>query len=139
MTISRIDHAAIPIQNVEAMLSFYKLLGFTIRSFNDDDLPVHAVMLGESRLNFHEPKAWKSASFPRGPNAVPGCGDFCFVWEGTIESAITFLDDAGINIELGPIERTGARDQSHKVGQSVYCRDPDLNLVEFIAYPAQEL
>ncbi len=36
----------------------------------------------------------------------------------------------GVAIELGPIERHGARD----AGTSVYFRDPDGSLLEFISY-----
>lgn len=134
MTIAGLDHAAIPIENVTPMLSFYSSLGFVIRSFGGDDLPVHAVMRGGVRLNFHEPKTWKSSGFPRGSNALPGCGDFCFVWDGVIEDAIRFLTEKGIRIELGPVERTGARGQGECPGDSIYFRDPDRNLLEFIAY-----
>jgi catechol 2,3-dioxygenase-like lactoylglutathione lyase family enzyme len=134
MTIAGIDHAAVPIENVEEMLSFYKSLGFSVRSFGDDDLPVHAVMHGAVRLNFHEPTTWRNADFPRGPYALPGCGDFCFVWDGVIEDAIEFVSARGIQIEFGPVERTGARAQSQDLGDSIYFRDPDQNLLELIAY-----
>ncbi len=134
MTIAGIDHAAVPIGNVEEMLSFYASLGFSVRSFGDDDLPIHAVMLDNVRLNFHEPKTWKAADFPRGPNALPGCGDFCFVWDGTVEEAVEFVCEKGVQIEFGPVERTGARAQSREIGDSIYFRDPDQNLLEFIIY-----
>lgn len=134
MSIAGIDHAAVPIEAVEDMLSFYRGLGFSVRSFADDDLPVHAVMFGGVRLNFHEPKTWKTSDFPRGPSALPGCGDFCFVWDGGIEDAMDFVTARGIQIELGPVERTGARGQSETLGDSIYFRDPDQNLIELIAY-----
>jgi len=108
MSIAGLDHAAVPIENVEEMLAFYTSLGFTVRSFGSDGLPVHAVMLGNVRLNFHEPKTWNDADFPRGPNALPGCGDFCFVWDGTVEDAVEFIREREIQIEFGPEERTGA-------------------------------
>lgn len=134
MTIAAIDHAAVPIENVEQMLASYASLGFSVRSFNSDGLPVHAVMLGNVRLNFHEPKTWKEVDFPRGPNALPGCGDFCFVWDGTVEDAMKFIKAKEIQIEFGPVERTGARAQSQDIGDSIYFRDPDQNLLEIIAY-----
>jgi catechol 2,3-dioxygenase-like lactoylglutathione lyase family enzyme len=65
---------------------------------------------------------------------VPGCGDFCFVWEGSVESLRTTLDQAGAKIIEGPIERQGGRDGGRAKGTSLYVRDPDSNLLEFIIY-----
>ena len=48
-----------------------------------------------------------------------------------LEGLLAQLRAAGIPIELGPIERTGARFAL----RSVYVRDPDRNLIE-IAEPA---
>lgn len=39
---------------------------------------------------------------------------------------------AGVTIEEGPVERTGARGPM----RSVYVRDPDRNLIELAAYPS---
>jgi catechol 2,3-dioxygenase-like lactoylglutathione lyase family enzyme len=40
------------------------------------------------------------------------------------------VDPCGVAVELGPVERSGARG----TGRSVYSRDPDGSLLEFIAY-----
>jgi catechol 2,3-dioxygenase-like lactoylglutathione lyase family enzyme len=61
----------------------------------------------------------------------PGTTDMCFVWPGPIETALVHLSQWGVEVELGPLERAGARGQ----GQSVYFRDPDHNLLELITYP----
>jgi len=42
------------------------------------------------------------------------------------------LDRAGAKIEVGPVPRAGGR---RKIGSSVYVRDPDGNLLEFMIYP----
>ena len=68
------------------------------------------------------------------PTAVPGCGDFCFVWNGSADSLRTMLDQAGADIIEGPIERMGGRDNGRAKGTSTYVRDPDTNLLEFIIY-----
>jgi catechol 2,3-dioxygenase-like lactoylglutathione lyase family enzyme len=68
----------------------------------------------------------------RAPAAVPPCGDLCFVWEGTAESVKAVLDRAGAKVGLGPVPREGGR---RKTGSSVYVRDPDGNLLEFMIYP----
>ena len=61
---------------------------------------------------------------------APGNSDPCFVWDGPLETAIDHLRSSEVPVELGPVTRNGARDE----GTSVYFRDPDGSLVEFIAY-----
>ena len=120
MSIIGFDHVAIPIENVDGMLSFYRRLGFTIKRFEEDGLPFYSVHFSEHRINFHDPKTWQSASFGlRGPSAVPGCGDFCFVWDGTLESLLAFVREMGTEVEHGPVEMTGGRKQGNRKGQSV--------------------
>jgi catechol 2,3-dioxygenase-like lactoylglutathione lyase family enzyme len=118
------------------MLSFYRRLGFTVREFEENGCPFYSVHFGEHRINFHDPIAWQSGSFAlRGPGAVPGCGDFCFVWDGTLKALLAFVGEIGTEVEVGPVERAGGRKQGEVKGQSVYIRDPDANLLEFIVYP----
>jgi catechol 2,3-dioxygenase-like lactoylglutathione lyase family enzyme len=66
---------------------------------------------------------------------VPGCGDLCFVWDETLESLLTHLSERGVEIVKGPVETAGGREQGNVTGLSVYIRDPDSNLLEFIIYP----
>ena len=61
---------------------------------------------------------------------MPGNSDLCFVWEGTPEQAVDHLGRHGVAVEQGPVPRNGARGP----GASVYFRDPDGSLLEFIAY-----
>ena len=58
------------------------------------------------------------------------------MWTGDESELIAVLDRAGAACELGPVERIGGRSGGTAKGQSVYTRDPDLNLLEFIIYPA---
>jgi catechol 2,3-dioxygenase-like lactoylglutathione lyase family enzyme len=60
----------------------------------------------------------------------PGNSDLCFVWDGPIEGAVDHLRAQEVEVELGPVERHGARG----MGRSVYFRDPDGSLLEFISY-----
>jgi catechol 2,3-dioxygenase-like lactoylglutathione lyase family enzyme len=127
------DHAAIPIQRVDAMLAFYRALGFGVAG----EAPRWSAHLGDQKLNFHGPAAWQSAAFAlRGPTALPGCGDFCFVWDGTADALRALLDGAGVALVAGPVERVGGRDGGRARGTSFYVRDPDRNLLEFILYSA---
>jgi catechol 2,3-dioxygenase-like lactoylglutathione lyase family enzyme len=61
---------------------------------------------------------------------VPGNSDLCFRWEGTAEEATAHLRRHGVAVELGPVERQGTAGP----GRSVYFRDPDGSLLEFISY-----
>jgi catechol 2,3-dioxygenase-like lactoylglutathione lyase family enzyme len=130
MTITAFDHVAIPIENIEEMLMFYRKLGFTV---NDSTPPFYSIHFGDNRINLHGPEAWQAESFTlRGPAAKPGCGDFCFVWEGSLPSIIEHLRVLSIPIVEGPIEPAGDRKLGSTTGVSVYFRDPDNNLLEFM-------
>jgi len=60
----------------------------------------------------------------------PGNSDLCFEWSGPIAGAIAHLEQRGVVVELGPVTRSGAKG----AGTSVYFRDPDGSLLEFISY-----
>ncbi len=115
-------------QNTEAMLAFYRGLGCDVA---ENTLAV-SVYFGDNMINFHRPATWQRAGFTlRAPAARPPCGDLCFVWEGTPESLKAMLDKAGAKIIEGPVGRQGGR---KKAASSVYVRDPDGNLLEFMIY-----
>jgi catechol 2,3-dioxygenase-like lactoylglutathione lyase family enzyme len=87
-----------------------------------------AYRFGTAQLNIHGPgvDATPLARLP----VQPGGSDLCFVWPGPIEEALTHLAQCGVAVELGPVARYGARGE----GTSVYFRDPDGSLLEFITY-----
>ena len=136
MSIARYDHSAIPVGDADAMLAFYEKLGFTIESFSLDGFDFWAVQAGAVKINFHAPKTWEGNAFSlRAPKAVPGSADFCFVWDGTLQTLTAFLEHAGIPVLTGPVERKGGHQGGTAIGTSIYIRDPDQNLLEFIIYP----
>jgi len=86
-----------------------------------------AYRFGDAQLNLHGPGV---EPVPVACDPVrPGNSDLCFEW-GPIADAAAHLDRNGVPIELGPVTRNGARG----VGLSIYFRDPDGSLVEFISY-----
>lgn len=124
--ITGIDHVSLPMEHTDAMIGFYRALGFDV----DEQKAVIAVRAGTQMINFHRPEIWRRDGFTlRAPAAVPPCGDLCFVWDGRTDDLQSRL--AGIDVEEGPVERVGGR---RETGRSVYVRDPDGNLLEFIVY-----
>lgn len=122
------DHVALPMQNTEAMLAFYRALGLEVREAAN----ACSVYIGDQMINFHRPALWQSGTFTlRAPAAKPPCGDLCFVWEGTEAALRAMLDRAGAKVEEGPVARQGGR---KKAASSIYVRDPDGNLLEFMIY-----
>jgi catechol 2,3-dioxygenase-like lactoylglutathione lyase family enzyme len=122
------DHVALPMQNTEAMLAFYRGLGLEM----NETANAVSVYVGEQMINFHRPARWRDAAFTlRAPAATPPCGDLCFVWDGTPASLKATLDRVGATVVEGPVDRQGGR---RKTGSSVYVRDPDGNLLEFMIY-----
>jgi catechol 2,3-dioxygenase-like lactoylglutathione lyase family enzyme len=126
--VAGIDHVSLPMQRTDAMLAFYRALGFDIA----EQRAIVSVYAGEQMINFHRPELWPRAGFTlRAPAAVPPCGDLCFVWDGSADALRTHLAAAGAAIEEGPVERVGGR---RETATSVYVRDPDGNLLEFMIY-----
>jgi catechol 2,3-dioxygenase-like lactoylglutathione lyase family enzyme len=122
------DHVALPMQNTDAMLAFYRGLGFQVV----ENQTACSVYFGDNMINFHRPATWQRESFTlRAPAARPPCGDLCFVWDGTADSLKAMLDRAGAKIIEGPVGRQGGR---KKAASSLYVRDPDGNLLEFMIY-----
>jgi catechol 2,3-dioxygenase-like lactoylglutathione lyase family enzyme len=87
-----------------------------------------AYRFGDKQLNVHGPGV-TPAEVARLP-VQPGNSDLCFEWQGPIEGAIAHLKAHGIPVELGPLQRFGAKGP----GTSVYFRDPDGSLMEFMSY-----
>ena len=129
-----IDHIAMPTADAERLMAFYKKLGFAI---NDEDewragtANIFSIQIGDSKINVH-PEGY-IADY-RGPTAVPGCTDICFVWNGTVEQCQQMLADAGVEVVRGPGPRKGARQRGALPAVSLYARDPDNNLLEWMIY-----
>jgi len=137
MPVAAFDHVALPTERPEELIAFYGALGFSVpdaAAWRDSGVPFFAIRLGahgHQKINVHAPAMWRNEGFTlRGPAARPGCGDLCFVWEGGSDALHATLAAAGAEIVAGPVELEGGRGR----GTSVYTRDPDGNLLEFIVY-----
>ena len=137
MPVSGFDHVAIPTADCARMVAFYEALGFEVdaRRWREENVPFFSIHFGDNKINVHAPALWQNERFTlRGPTAKPGCGDFCCGWQGGLEALHGTVDGAGAEIVEGPVERDGGRDGGRAKGTSVYTRDPDANLLEFIVY-----
>jgi catechol 2,3-dioxygenase-like lactoylglutathione lyase family enzyme len=122
----RLDHAVIAVSDWERSTAFYRdILGAEVLELDRDRV---AFRFGEQQLNVHGPG---STPEPRARIPVaPGNSDLCFVWPGTVADARAHLERQGVEVEVGPVERTGAQGR----GTSLYFRDPDGALLELISY-----
>ena len=127
-TVLAIDHVALPLRDADAMSAFYRSLGLVV----DENPSLVQVHLGDQMINFHQPELWQGEFSLRASAAVPPCGDLCFVWPGSADALGEALDRAGAGIVEGPVERVGGRGVA---ASSIYVRDPDGNLLEFMIYP----
>ena len=134
MPVSGFDHVALPTNHPEELIAFYGRLGFLVPDadeWRESELPFFSLFFGNQKINFHTPEMWQNPEFLlRGPSSLPGCGDLCFVWEGGSDSLESLFEAAGVSVVAGPFELHGARGK----GTSVYIRDPEANLLEFIIY-----
>jgi catechol 2,3-dioxygenase-like lactoylglutathione lyase family enzyme len=121
-----LDHCVIHVSERTRSNAFYRdVLGAELVGDQDD---VAMYRFGGQQLNVHGP-GLDPHPVARVPVA-PGGSDLCFAWHGPIDAAIGHLRAHDVEIELGPVQRPGARG----AGTSVYFRDPDGSLLEFISY-----
>ena len=130
-TIDRIDHVVLNVASVELSAAWYqRVLGMEREDFG----PQHrtALKFGGQKINLRPIDA-DVRSWPTGVNADPGSGDLCFITAVPPDEVVGHLHDNGVQIVQGPLQRAGA------LGPilSVYCRDPDGNLIEISSYQSR--
>jgi catechol 2,3-dioxygenase-like lactoylglutathione lyase family enzyme len=121
MQLDSLDHLVLTVKDIEATCAFYaSVLGMKVVTFGDGR---RALAFGEQKINLHlaghefEPKA---------ANPTPGSADLCLLTRDPLEAVVQHIRSRGVNIEQGPVHRTGAMGPII----SVYLRDPDGNLIE---------
>jgi len=123
MSIIQIDHFVITLEKA-GTLGFYRKLGFNILQFNQNR---YAIALGQQKINIH---FTNQTILPRAKHpSPPGSADLCVEVDNLVAMQ-QHLEKHNIAIELGPIDRTGARGPM----RSIYIRDPEGNLIELCSY-----
>lgn len=121
----KFDHCVLHVSDWEQSNAFYvKVVGAELITRKNS----FAYRFGNAQLNLHGP-GFTPAEVARLP-VQPGNSDLCFEWQGPIEDAVKHLERCAVKIERGPMERFGAQGP----GMSVYFRDPDGSILEFISY-----
>jgi catechol 2,3-dioxygenase-like lactoylglutathione lyase family enzyme len=131
MSAVRLDHSVVAVSDWDVSNRFYRdVVGAELVEHQPGRF---AYRLGDTQLNVHGPGVDAGSNVARLP-VQPGNSDPCFVWSGPIADAVEHLRTRGIDVETGPVARFGA----HGTGVSVYFRDPDGSLLEFISYDAED-
>ena len=124
--IDHLDHLVLTTAREAACIDFYtQVLGMKLERFVGGTPPVErrAFQFGNQKINLHV----QGAEFePKAHLPVPGALDLCFIVQTSLEEVMARLNQFNWPIVEGPVVRTGA---TGKI-QSVYVRDPDLNLIE---------
>jgi catechol 2,3-dioxygenase-like lactoylglutathione lyase family enzyme len=125
MNVNRLDHLVLTVASIEATADFYtRVLGMEAIIFGTGRT---ALRFGTSKINLHQ--AGKEFE-PKALRPTPGSADICLIVDDDIATVIADLTGAGIMIEEGPVDRTGATGPI----VSCYLRDPDQNLIELSNY-----
>jgi catechol 2,3-dioxygenase-like lactoylglutathione lyase family enzyme len=129
-TVDRLDHLVITCRDVEITASWYqRVLGMEREEYGRNLR--NALRFGGQKINLRPDGAagWETADF-----AIPGTQDLCFTTTLRPDDTIEHLTQCGVAIVQGPTERIGALGPT----VSVYCRDPDGNLIELASYLGNE-
>ena len=113
-------------EDINKSIDFYSnILGMELHEFlsSTDNVKRKSLKFGKQKINLHEAsKPFK----PHANNPLPGTMDICFLSEINIDDWIKLFNKFNINIEDGPVQKTGANGPI----RSIYVRDPDKNLIE---------
>ena len=124
--ITSIDHIVMTAADLDATITFYcDVLGMELQTFQpaDGSPPRRALCFGDQKINLHDAAA---PYVPHARQPVAGAVDLCFLSGMPIADWLARFAAHGIDLEHGPVEKTGATGPLW----SVYVRDPDGNLIE---------
>ncbi len=128
IVIDRVDHIVLNCRDVETTVAWYqRVLGMKREEFGRDRHT--ALKFGRQKFNVRPTgKAdWWSVK-----NDAPGALDLCFITPQSPDEVAAHLEACGVEIVQGPVPKVGALGTM----TSLYCYDPDGNLIEIASYPS---
>jgi catechol 2,3-dioxygenase-like lactoylglutathione lyase family enzyme len=130
LVVTALDHLVLNVRDVEAAAAWYvRVLGMVREDYRVAGAPRTCVRFGHQMLNLRPVDAGQDSWFT---GAAPRAGgdDLCFLTEAEPGVVVRHLGRQGVAVEAGPGPRRGSQGEL----VSVYCRDPDGNLVEIASY-----
>jgi catechol 2,3-dioxygenase-like lactoylglutathione lyase family enzyme len=126
--VDRLDHLVITCKDVDISAAWYqRVLGMERDEFGSHRRT--ALRFGGQKINLRPQEATQAEWFSGG-GAAPGTQDLCFIVTVSAPQVVDHLHRCGVTVELGPVPKDGALGPI----TSVYCRDPDGNLIEIATY-----
>jgi len=125
ININRLDHLVLTVKDIDTTVAFYtQILGMKKEVFKESRI---ALKYGNQKINLHQ---LGNEFEPKAQNVKEGSADLCFIIDTPIQEAKEYIESLDIKREEGIVNRTGATGEI----QSIYLRDPDMNLIELSNY-----
>jgi len=131
VAVEALDHLVINVKDVEAAASWYeRVLGMKREVKERAPGKMRTSMhFGRQKINLRPTSVTQKEWFT-GRQVAAGSDDLCFLTGSTPQQVVDHFKACGVEIEVGPSDKQGAMGTI----VSVYCRDPDGNLIEVSSY-----
>ena len=121
-----IDHVVLTSSDLQKTVQFYRnILEMEMKEdfIKEDNSVRYSMHFGSQKINIHD---LNNIFLPHAKNVKSGTLDICFISKKKLSYWQNKLLKNNINLIEGPIERFGATSRII----SIYCNDPDGNLIE---------